>query len=948
MDNNLLSMLHDDSIASKLINESFKISAYTDYSSYSTTKRSDFINQSESDMPYFDIADKFDININTLTNNADTYTTKDKYTNQTFIYDMLVISKLYAIIYRLYWYEFNIKYKSDITKWKLFCENTKLEFIEEDASASIKTKIDGYTVKINKLFDISNLNLHTNQDVATYDYDNIYKTGTNHPGMDPLLLTKYYQNNILNIIGSEYKKYIKLPFYHSITDYLSIPYLALFTTNTSIKEKYYKFNFTTRSRGSADDIIYTSSATNYLPIFDSGVTNLNKANLNASYTTLMQTNPKPTNYLFQRKFIYLEALNVILNTDSTIILSTLKYYMHYYNLVVYNAIIQYGLVKTQNARVSTLSKFRINDDYCTYTNIKTGITTKFNAVKAVPLIIAAQVDTSILSGVKFRMNFTNNTLNIITIFINNSSDVNNFTTDYGGWKPMYGKFLTQPTEIKKEPDINERVEPPIFNINLDLFNINPLNKDAYEFISLGNGYGANTYTFSLTFEPHPQINENTEYLLLIDTNKNNQYEIINKIVAPNGTPNNKSPATNYVVPPIITFSEPGSGAVNYGRTIAVKPNKLGNFNAVGGKINIDNYNITNDFQGLNIDITNGYTINKKCPPKTDESVDVRTIENSYYAYSGLTAATVDFAELKNTISKITNNVIEISDKLLAIPKKFTNIRSNIIKTSTDNENTSQIFYKNQFDLNKTINEYNTKLEIFNSILYYCRIIIAFYIILFILILFIFGINSIDKNFKISIYVIIIILMIIIIAVIIYNQQSNIKEDFTIIIKNSSSLTTGDDSPYTNSITNTAINNYKLEMEKYITNLTLSLTNNNINNIASSLEYIKKLSIVKNEKAKIYKIKKINLINAIEILKKNSNFYYYIIIFIAFCIIILTIGLILVLIIPVMILQILIICFISFIILVYYISYNIQKSTQLEENKKYWSNFNPSSTTLSDL
>jgi hypothetical protein len=116
----------------------------------------------------------------------------------------------------------------------------------------------------------------------------------------------------------------------------------------------------------------------------------------------------------------------------------------------------------------------------------------------------------------------------------------------------------------------------------------------------------------------------------------------------------------------------------------------------------------------------------------------------------------------------------------------------------------------------------------------------------------------------------------------------------------------------------------------------------------SLTYIQKLSVVKNEKAEIYKIKKINLMNSIEILKKNSNFYYNIILLIAISIIILNIGLILFLISPAMIIQIIIVCFIPFIILVYYISYNIQKSTRLAENKNYWSNYNPSSTTLSDL
>lgn len=92
----------------------------------------------------------------------------------------------------------------------------------------------------------------------------------------------------------------------------------------------------------------------------------------------------------------------------------------------------------------------------------------------------------------------------------------------------------------------------------------------------------------------------------------------------------------------------------------------------------------------------------------------------------------------------------------------------------------------------------------------------------------------------------------------------------------------------------------------------------------------------------------NLINSIEIIKKTNNYYYNIIILLAFCIIILNIGLILYLVIPNMIIQNVVLSAFLFIILVYYISYNIQKSTQLAENKNYWSNYNPSSNTLSDL
>ena len=92
----------------------------------------------------------------------------------------------------------------------------------------------------------------------------------------------------------------------------------------------------------------------------------------------------------------------------------------------------------------------------------------------------------------------------------------------------------------------------------------------------------------------------------------------------------------------------------------------------------------------------------------------------------------------------------------------------------------------------------------------------------------------------------------------------------------------------------------------------------------------------------------NLLNSIEILKKTSKFYYYMIIFVFVGIIIFNIALIMYLINPNMIIPIIILAVIFFIILIYYVSYNIHKSTRLAENKNYWANYNPSKLTLSDL
>ena len=292
------------------------------------------------------------------------------------------------------------------------------------------------------------------------------------------------------------------------------------------------------------------------------------------------------------------------------------------------------------------------------------------------------------------------------------------------------------------------------------------------------------------------------------------------------------------------------------------------------------------------------------------------------------------------------NVKTLSDELNN-SKQYANTIDKLSTTSSNNINTSKNFYDKQQDLNKTINDYNGELENFNNISFYYKLVIAFSILLTIIILVIFGTKSIDNNSKISVYVIIIVL--IIIAFIIYKQYSGVKEGFTIIYKDSETPNLASAITYTAIVETKSINTYKLAVEKLINKVILSLTNSNIGEkLNSSLTYIKKLSVIKNEKAEIYKIKNMNLMNSIEILKKNANFYYYMIIAISFSIIILNIGLILYLLNSAMIMQIIILCAVLFIILTYYISYYIHKSTRLAENKNYWSNYNPSSSTLDIL
>ena len=796
-------MLPDDSIAKKLIEKSFAFPSDPYTSGAATPIRSTFFAKKTEDIPYLFLIDT--INGAIANNNECINGVKfDNFLNQTFIYDMLVISKLYAIIYRLYWYQFNYVFNGDFVKWKDFCNNAKIKFTSLDSDTE-NTKIDNYTVYINNLFTLTNLKLSlglTKDNYKTIYTDNSSRLATGSIAMSSTLIDNYIKNFTFNTVTRDTAH---VPLYHNIINGDAFKYLKDFNDNEITNNRYYKIVIG-NVQGSSESIDNSAPSVSSCVISTPGSTTLNMQNSDSfvtrdtlkNYYEAVSANVAEndvTKYLKQRAYIYFEALNVIFNTDSTSILANLNYNMHYYNLVVYNASILYGMVSIQKNRL-TIASFAAADVKNCYTNTNS---------------VIARNDNTGTSEFKFT----------------------------GG--ATYNNAAVQDTYVAT------------------------ITNGAVDSIALKSG-----------------ISQSDKYT-----------------TAPDGNTLNGGSGLVYT-----TTGTPGSGGVLLG-------------------------SITVTSRG------SGYKPTTTCSSGT--------VGPTY----DITTATANpiITNLNDDLIYITSNIQTISG-LFIKTDDYTRVTSNITNVSTENTITSTNFYNNQQDLNKTINEYNGELENFNNISFYYKLVVAFALLLTIVIIFIFGTNRIDNNSKISVYVIIIVM--IIIAFILYKQFSLVKEGFT-YVHFKTSLTADSSTFAGTAIPKTTINKYKISVERYINNLILSLTNSNIaTNLNSSLTYIKKISVIKNEKAEIYKIKKMNLMNSIEILKKNANFYYYMIIAIFVSIIILNIGLILYLLNPAMVMQIVILCIIPFIVLIYYISYYIHKSTRLAENKNYWANYNPSSTTLEDL
>ena len=297
----------------------------------------------------------------------------------------------------------------------------------------------------------------------------------------------------------------------------------------------------------------------------------------------------------------------------------------------------------------------------------------------------------------------------------------------------------------------------------------------------------------------------------------------------------------------------------------------------------------------------------------------------------------------NNFEATLNNIISLN---INIPDQSEKTLNTIVELQKQKKTTDNIYIDNQTVLNETINTYNSEFQNYNKILYYYKIIIIIALFLVLIIFFIFTLNNIDNNTKIIIYVCIIFIIICILA---YYNKFSISENFTIAHNKDEA----DSSKiFTDGGINYIINyySYKKKLGDYLNKITKFITTGSINN--DILQPIKvfnnTVDTVRRNKAEYYKLKKINLDNAIDLLKKSANSYYYLSIFIILSTIILLFTLILLLLNPNMLMQIISVSAIFMIILIYYVSYLINKPTRLAETKNYWANFNPSKDTLKAL
>jgi len=277
----------------------------------------------------------------------------------------------------------------------------------------------------------------------------------------------------------------------------------------------------------------------------------------------------------------------------------------------------------------------------------------------------------------------------------------------------------------------------------------------------------------------------------------------------------------------------------------------------------------------------------------------------------------------------------------------------------------QEYTEYQNNINYKIRLYNDHTKNFKKIKNYANYIIYFLVFIIVLTLILSILPSISSNIKFTYYVVLIITLSILISLYYNNfKNSHLNENFTdytssIITNNNCSTpaityNSGSNSDreihsfMINKIQITLINYYSIYND-FQTDLKVNITTIGTDVFTrNNDEYLYNIYLTKQNEIKMFKIKKIELTNSIEIIKREIIYLFNVILFIGLFTVVLILGLLLYTIIPTMIKSIIILCVILLVFIVVYFMFVLSYPTRLIANKNYWAPKNPSSKVISKL
>ena len=817
-----------------------------------------------------------------------------------FIYDILVISKLYATVYYLYKYYFDKKCNNKYDKFKTFLKNVKIQLLTNKTNENHKSYIDDNNIYIYDLFSIDTLNL---KDIVYID--NYYKVYN---------IDKEYYNT----------KNIPILLYHALD-------------NNTLKGLKGLSDFITNQNNNINKITNSNTSDNKVSY---GTENIDSTDINITFTknNILEDNNiiklyeeynsiYKDKYNYTRILLYLQAFNNIKNSNEIYILKILQYNIHYYNALIFNINIEY-LILSINLSINKCKKklqVILNNIYtditkCNLSNILYDIKNiLFNNGRAyfidyIHIIpeFHKYLDGTIKPTKYFGTSFTyENTYSVSGSYkqIKRRNTDGTFTYSF-----EYEKVLVPPKNLSFSNNcsiINGKILPEKSNIFSDYNGIYTI--DAYTQYILDNYDIKLNEVIDIISKLKYKGNflwdnflEHIAYLLYY-------VEIIHKYDYHNEYAkyyDRTIPDENYdVLEKIALLSKDIELALFY----CSRTNDDEYFNTYTSKAIKTAVNNISDF--LIKDIRKLYKyISKKITYSITTNIDINIIITNINTIEPdiQKNITTDYEYCINNYNKIINNY-----KLDIMRDKGVKFENKIFKINTNDVNNELV------KLNTTINKYNNELKNYSNIIWYYRKIIIFGFILLAIIIIIFNLNIIDNYIKSLIY------LFILLIIILYFKNNIIQEKFT--SGSSVENENKNENEYLKNKYKSSLNDYQYYIQYLVYTDIMEPT---------IIDKIDKLDILNQNKIEFYKIKKMSLESSIDLFAKSLNSYYFHTVSIIFNIFIIIISAILYLLIPDILLYIIIFIIISFIASIYYIQYNIHKTTRMNEDKYYWAYLNP--------
>ena len=312
------------------------------------------------------------------------------------------------------------------------------------------------------------------------------------------------------------------------------------------------------------------------------------------------------------------------------------------------------------------------------------------------------------------------------------------------------------------------------------------------------------------------------------------------------------------------------------------------------------------------------------------------------------------------INTIDNDVYKIDEYTIKKSEYVDKIR-NLNATKLEHQQyQNEINYKIRL-YNEHVNNLKRVKKYANYIIYILVFIIAITLILSLL-------PFITSNIKFTYYVILIIILSILIALYYNNfKDVHLNEKFTdyysdiidtsgsnpntcktgVIVYND--RTDRDKHAFIINQIGITLNNYYNIYYNFINQLKFNITSIGTDVFTRDMDNnLNGTYLTKKKEIDLFKVRKVELTNSIEIIKKHIIYLFNLILFISLFTIILILGLLLYTIIPTMITSIIVLCVILLIFIIGYFTFKLLYPTRLIASKNYWAPHNPSSKITSKL